>query len=173
MKNVFFIIISLFVIAVAAPAMADDVDRVSLGLGYYDINDDEGAADFRLEYRPGTPLFWELRPWIGAEVTSDGGAYGALGFLYDFHLGNNWLLIPNFGAGLYADGGGKELGHAIEFRSQIEVAYQFDNASRLGLAFGHISNAGIGDKNPGTEILNLYYHIPLNWVASGPGSSGY
>ncbi len=35
------------------------------------------------------------------------------------------------------------------------------NGSRLGLAFGHISNAGLDDDNPGTEILNLYYHIPV------------
>jgi hypothetical protein len=72
------------------------------------------------------------------------------------------VLTPSFGAGLYADGGGKELGHAVEFRSQIEIAYRFDNRARLGLAFSHISNASIGDKNPGVEVLNVYYSLPLD-----------
>ena len=154
----------------ATPAQADNVNRVSVGIGYYDILDDHDAADFRIEYRPGTPIIWELRPWLGAEVTSDGGVYGAGGFLYDFHMGNNWLLTPSIGAGLYADGGGKDLGNAIEFRSMLELGYQFDNASRVSAGFSHISNASIGDRNPGTEILSLYYHIPIQWVADGPGS---
>ena len=154
----------------AAPAQADNVNRVSIGLGYYDILDNHDAADFRIEYRPGTPIIWELRPWLGAEVTSDGGVYGAGGFLYDFHMGNNWLLTPSIGAGLYADGGGKDLGSTIEFRSMLELGYQFENASRVSAGFSHISNASIGDRNPGTEILSLYYHIPMQWVASGPGS---
>jgi hypothetical protein len=32
----------------------------------------------------------------------------------------------------------------------------------LSLAFGHISNASIGTDNPGVEILNLYYSLPLD-----------
>lgn len=151
-------------------AQADNIDRVSVGLGYYDVFDNEEAVDFRIEYRPGTPIIWELRPWLGAEVTSDGAVYGAAGFLYDFHLGNNWMLIPSLGAGLYADGDGKDLGSVIEFRSMLELGYQFDNASRASVGFSHISNAGIDNRNPGTEILSLYYHMPMNWIASGPGA---
>lgn len=158
----------------AIPAMADDVNRVSVGVGYYDIFDDHDAADFRIEYRPGAAIIWELRPWLGAEVTSDGGLYGGGGFLYDFHLGNNWILTPSLGAGLYADGGGKDLGNAVEFRSMLELGYQFENASRVSAGISHISNASLGDRNPGTEIMSVYYHIPVNWLASGPGSdSGY
>ena len=50
----------------------------------------------------------------------------------------------------------------VEFRSQVELGYQFENQSRLSLAFSHISNAELGDDNPGTEVLNLYYHLPLD-----------
>ena len=71
------------------------------------------------------------------------------------------MVTGSFGAGYYAEGGGTDLGHEIEFRSQIEVAYRFDDRSRLGLAFSHISNASIGDTNPGVEVLNDYYSIPL------------
>ena len=50
----------------------------------------------------------------------------------------------------------------MEFRSTIELGYRFDDRSRLSLAFGHLSNAGIGDSNPGTEVLTLYYHLPID-----------
>ncbi|MBO6784517.1 MAG: acyloxyacyl hydrolase, partial [Alphaproteobacteria bacterium] len=62
----------------------------------------------------------------------------------------------------YADGNGKDLGHTIEFRSQLEIGYRFDDRSRLSFAVSHISNASLGDSNPGTEIATIYYHIPIN-----------
>ncbi len=159
--------------ATPLPAHADDVNRMSVGVGYYDIFDNEDAADFRVEYRPGASILWELRPWLGIEVTSDSAVYGAAGFLYDFRLAPQWVLTPSIGAGLYANGNGKDLDSTIEFRSMLELGYEFQNASRLSAGISHISNASIGDNNPGTEILNVYYHIPINWIAQGPGSSSY
>ncbi|HID90986.1 TPA: hypothetical protein EYP44_03395, partial [Candidatus Bathyarchaeota archaeon] len=40
---------------------------------------------------------------------------------------------------------GKDLGGALEFRSGIEASYAFENDSRLGVAFNHISNASLYD----------------------------
>ncbi len=143
-------------------ARAEDPSFVSFGAGYYDINkQDNTAADFRLEYRHGEK-FWIFKPWIGVEGTSDGAVYGAAGVLVDIFFGTRVVVTPSFGAGYYEDGSGKDLGHEIEFRSQIEIAYRFDDRSRLGLAFSHISNASIGDENPGVEVLNVYYSLPLD-----------
>jgi lipid A 3-O-deacylase len=50
----------------------------------------------------------------------------------------------------------------IEFRSGFELAYRFDDHSRLGVAVHHLSNASIGADNPGTETALIYYSIPLN-----------
>ncbi len=37
------------------PALADNVDRISLSVGAYDLfHDDNQATDFRVEYRPGS-----------------------------------------------------------------------------------------------------------------------
>ena len=142
-------------------AGADDPAFVSLGLGYYDINQrTDQAIDFRLEYRHGEKL-WIFKPWVGIEGTSDGAVYGAAGILLDVFFGRRVVITGSFGAGYYAEGGGTDLGHEIEFRSQLEIAYRFDDRSRLGLAFSHISNASIADINPGVEILTLYYSIPL------------
>lgn len=149
----------------AAPALAQEAARdpalIAFGLGYYDINQrDDEAADFRLEYRSDLAL-WLIKPWAGLEATSDGALYGVAGLLADLPLGEHVVLTPGLGAGAYRDGGGKDLGAVVEFRSQIELAWRFADASRLGLAFSHISNASLGDDNPGAEILTLYYAIPV------------
>ena len=61
--------------------------------------------------------------------------------------------------GAFSKGNGKDLGHEIEFRSTLEISYQLKNKNRIGLSVGHLSNAGIGDINPGTEILSLSYQV--------------
>lgn len=147
----------------AAPAAhADGGDRLLLGLGYYDINDNEDALDARVEWRSGNDIVWGISPLAGVEATSDGAIYGLVGLYRDFPIAPQWYVTPSFSAGLYHDGGGKDLGHAVEFRSQLELGYEFQSTHRVSLGASHISNAGIGDSNPGTEIVNLYYHMPWN-----------
>ena len=73
---------------------------------------------------------------------------------------SNFIFTPSFGAGYYDDGKGKKLGNNIEFRTTLEISYEMKNKNRIGLSFSHISNANIGDKNPGVEIINLSYQIP-------------
>lgn len=144
----------------ATPALAQE-DLLSFGVGWYDILDNDGAADLRVEYRPDMKILWELKPWVGGEVTSDGSLWGGGGVLLDMNLSDNVYLTPSFGVGLYSQGGSDlDLGYPIEFRSQIEAGYKFTGGQRVGVAFGHISNASLDSRNPGTEILNVYYHIP-------------
>ena len=139
----------------------EDPALLSVGIGAFDVIQDKNQAlDFRLEYRHGGKL-WLFKPWVGVEATSDGGLYGAGGLLIDIDLGPNFVLTPSLGIGAFAEGDGKDLGHTVEFRSQIEAAYRFDDLSRLGIAFSHISNASLGDKNPGVEILTVYYSLPV------------
>ena len=82
--------------------------------------------------------------------------------LVDITFFDSVVLTGSFAPGLWSEGSGKDLGHVVEFRSQVELGYQFENQSRLSVAFSHLSNAGLDDDNPGTEVLNLYYHIPLD-----------
>ncbi len=140
----------------------DDPAFIGLGLGYFDgLQDDDTAVDFRLEYRH-DERWWIFKPWAGLEVTSDAAIYGMAGVLVDIYFGRRVVLTPSFGAGAYSKGDGKDLGSVIEFRSQIELAYRFNDRSRLALALSHISNASIGSDNPGTEVLTVYYHLPLD-----------
>lgn len=160
MKKLLPIVVAGLALTAATPALAQD-DLLSFGAGWYDIMDDETAADFRVEYRPDYKFFWEFKPWVGGEVTSDGSVWGGGGILIDAHVSDSIYVTPSFGIGLYSQGSSdKDLGFPVEFRSQIEGGYKFASGQRIGVSFGHISNASLDDQNPGTEILNVYYHIP-------------
>ena len=152
------------VAAGSAPARADDPAFVTLAGGWFDMNRQKAeAAEFRLEYRHDQKL-WVFKPFGGVMGTSDGASYYYAGILMDIYFGKRVVLTPSFAPGYYARGSGYNLGHPLEFRSQLELAYRFDDRSRLGVSFGHMSNASIGDKNPGTESLMLNYSIPLSSI---------
>lgn len=141
--------------------MADDPAFLSVGVGYYDIFDNDNAAELRIDYRSNLKFLF-VKPFAGAVVTSDGAFFPSAGLYSDFYFGRRIVISPSSAAGYYFKGDGKDLGHVFEIRSGIEVAYRFDNRARLGLLFYHISNAGLEDDHPGTEVLSLGYSIPLN-----------
>ncbi len=142
-------------------AADDDPDFLRLAIGRYDINDDREAIEFRAEYQSDIKL-WIFKPFGGVMATTDGAAYGYAGFLTDFYFGRRIVFTPSLAAGLYHNGDGKDLGHIVEFRSSVELAYRFDNRSRLGVSFYHLSNASLSEDNQGTEIISLNYSIPFN-----------
>ena len=150
-------------VATLGKAHADEPDFLTFGAGYYDLFDDQSAAEARFEYRfsEKNKLLW-FTPFVGLTATSDAATYGYAGIALDVFFGSRWVATPTFAAGIYGDGDGKDLGHAIEFRSGLELAYRFDDYSRLGLSFTHISNAGLGERNPGVESLVLFYSVPFD-----------
>ena len=144
-----------------SPVYADDPDFLAVSLGSYDYDDNEGAAEARLEYRSDRRL-WIFKPFSGLMLTGDSAVYGYGGVLVDVFFGRRIVLTPSFAGGLYHDGTGKDLGHAVEFRSQIEIAYRFAGRARLGVGLSHISNAGLADRNPGTNALMATYAVPFS-----------
>ena len=151
--------------ALAIPAKADDPEFVTLSGGFFDFNrkKDEGA-EFRLEYRSNKNL-WLFKPFAAAAVASNGMTFFGGGVLVDVFFGRRFVVTPSFAPTLwFGETDNLDLGHVIEFRSQLEIAYRFDDRSRLGLSVSHYSNASLGDKNPGTESFLLNYSIPFNTV---------
>ena len=150
------------------------------GLGIYDIKFDGSeknqATDFRYEYRSDKSLldigpeednFFFLKPFFGIEFTNDSASYFLTGIYIEDNLGDLFegdksklFFTPSFGAGIYDDGSGKKLGNDIQFRTSLELSYELKNKNRIGISFSHISNANLGDKNPGVEILSFSYQIP-------------
>ncbi|MBX2834162.1 MAG: acyloxyacyl hydrolase [Micavibrio sp.] len=142
--------------------------HLMLSLGYYDVLDDQDGLDIRAEYRPNSVVFIDnLRPFVGVEATAQGSLWAGGGLIYDLPFGTNqnWHFSPSFGAGLYTHGGDDlDLDYPIQFRTQLEVSYEFKDESRLGVSFSHMSNAGLGDHNPGTEVIGLQYSIPIDRI---------
>ena len=150
------------------------------GLGIYDIKFDGSeknqTTDFRYEYRSDRSLldigpkednFFFLKPFFGIEYTNDSASYFLTGIYFEDNLGelfegdkSKFYFTPSFGAGIYDDGSGKKLGNDLQFRTALEVSYELKNKNRIGISLSHISNANLGDKNPGVEILSFSYQIP-------------
>ena len=150
------------------------------GLGIYDIKFDGSeknqATDFRYEYRSDKSLldigpeednFFFLKPFFGVELTNDSASYFLTGIYFEDNVGellegneSKFYFTPSFGAGIYDDGSGKKLGNDLQFRTSLEVSYELKNKNRIGISLSHISNANLGDKNPGVEILSFSYHMP-------------
>ena len=59
------------------------------------------------------------------------------------------------------DGNEIKLGNRVQFRSGGDIYYRFKNNVRVGVGFYHISNAGLGEQNPGAEQAILKYQIPF------------
>ena len=150
------------------------------GLGIYDIKFDGSeknqATDFRYEYRSDKSLldigpeednFFFLKPFFGLEFTNDTASYFLTGIYFEDNVGellegneSKFYFTPSFGVGIYDDGSGKKLGNDLQFRTSLELTYELKNKNRIGISLSHISNANLGDKNPGVEILSFSYHIP-------------
>ena len=150
------------------------------GIGIYDIKFDGSetnqATDIRYELRsdnsildigPKEDNFFFLKPLFGFEYTNDSATYFLTGIYFEDNLGelfeakkNKYFFTPSFGAGFYDDGSGKKLGNDIQFRTSFELSFELENTNRIGISFSHISNANLGDKNPGVEVLSISYQIP-------------
>ena len=125
--------------------------------GIYDTaSEDDHPTELGLEYRfgaLGVPKV-ALRPAVGIAGTEDGNAWGYGGLRLDLALGR-WVVTPQFAVALYEDGDGKDLGGVLEFRSGLEVAYDFARGPTVGLLFYHLSNGDFYDFNPGSNSLVL------------------
>ena len=175
MFRIFFLILILFF---SNSALSKGTNVFSLGV--YDVKFDGSeknqTTDFRYEFRSDKPLleigpkednFFFLKPFFGIEYTNDSASYFLTGIYFEDNLGelfegnkSKYFFTPSFGAGIYDNGSGKNLGNDLQFRTALEVSYKLKNNNRIGISISHISNANLADKNPGVEILSFSYHIP-------------
>ena len=91
-----------------------------------------------------------LSPVTGGMITADNASYVYTGVQAQYKLGAI-NFTPSFTPGLYFEGDGKDLGHVIEFKSELQFSFNIFQNSELGLSYNHISNASLGDKNPGAN----------------------
>ena len=95
-----------------------------------------------------------LSPITGAMITADNASYFYTGVQAQYKVG--FLnLTPSFAPGYYNKGNGKDLGHALEFKSEIQLSLELPMESQFGLSYNHLSNASLGDKNPGANSYSF------------------
>jgi len=152
---------TLALLAAAPQAWADDPDLLTVGGGAYNVLRKAKEAELRVEYRFSYRFLYIIRPILGALVTNARSFYGYGGFRFDAEIGQHFVITPEAAFGYWSRGSGKDLGGPEEFKTGAEFAYRFNDNSRLGFLFDHISNAGIYKKNPGVESAMIMYSIPL------------
>ena len=91
-----------------------------------------------------------LSPITGAMITADNATYFYTGVQAQYKIGN-LNLTPSFTPGLYDQGNGKDLGHILEFKSEVQLSLDLPKESQFGFSYNHLSNTSLGEKNPGAN----------------------
>ena len=91
-----------------------------------------------------------LSPITGAMITADNASYFYTGVQANYKMGK-LNIVPSFTPGYYNKGNGKDLGHALEFKSEVQLSLDLPKESQFGFSYNHLSNASLGDKNPGAN----------------------
>ncbi|WP_415303909.1 acyloxyacyl hydrolase [Candidatus Pelagibacter sp. Uisw_090] len=117
-----------------------DIGKKSTLIGFQHQNEDLNRDTF----------LGNLSPITGALVTADSAAYVYTGVQAQYTLGKI-NFTPSFAPGLYSKGNGKDLGHVLEFKSELQISLDFFSSSQLGFSYNHLSNASLGTKNPGAN----------------------
>ena len=92
----------------------------------------------------------KISPITGFMMTADSATYLYTGVQAEYEIGK-LNLTPSFSPGYYTSGDGKDLGSPLEFKTEVQLSYNLLPGSKLGYSYNHVSNAGLGDKNPGAN----------------------
>jgi hypothetical protein len=142
------------------PAVAAEPTSLAFSGGVSNFNKSPTRIEVGFEFR--TPInVWGMAVAAGLTVNDDKSAWVFGGLRRDFSLGGPWIITPAFAIALYEQGDGKNLGGPLEFRSALEIGYEWPGRKRLAFAIYHLSNAGIYDHNPGMNSLILTFSLPL------------
>jgi hypothetical protein len=148
-------------------AMAQEVALGKLFLGTVDTFRDNQDSQYGFEYQFAEgKTQWDFKPFVGLLRTRGASHYAYAGFsrTSKFTSAPTGLAMTfSFGPGIYLHGGGEDtdLGHWFELRTSAGLLWLFDDQTRVGLHFSHLSNASIADTNPGTELISLTYELPF------------
>lgn len=155
----------LLLVATVATAPAAQPDTASTELvaryGMLGILDSEPADPLAgLEIR--LPQHWHgIHPYVSFNLTDDQIWFFGAGLIKHFTLSPLYRLTIGTGPFYYRNEPRRDLGLDLEFYSFAELTRELPRDQRLGLRIGHLSNAGLGRRNPGSETISLIYTRPL------------
>tara|TARA_B100000575_G_scaffold107514_1_gene85580 strand:- start:339 stop:854 length:516 start_codon:yes stop_codon:yes gene_type:complete len=147
-------VISITVLAEELPVNKDN-NKFNIYSGMFDFSDDGkrstliGFQHQNVDLNKDTFL-GNLSPITGFMITADNASYVYTGVQAQYSLGT-LNVIPSFTPGLYNQGDGKDLGHLLEFKSEVQLSLDLPKNTQFGFSYNHLSNASLGDKNPGAN----------------------
>ena len=135
--------------------------EISFYTGMFDFSDDgQRAVLFGAEHQNENlvrdSFLGSISPVTGFMITENNAAYGYTGIKAFYNLGQ-LNFTPSFTPGIYSQGDGKDLGHTIEFKSELQFSLDVFSNSELGFSYNHISNASLGEKNPGANSYTFNF----------------
>ena len=161
MINLKSFIISLFIIIFASSSIAEEKvsnnqnTEFSVYTGMFDFSDDGKRSTLigfqhQNENLNRDTFLGSLSPITGALITADSAAYVYTGVEAQYKIGS-LNFNPSFAPGLYHEGNGKDLGHVLEFKTELQISFDMSENSQFGFSYNHLSNASLGSKNPGAN----------------------
>ena len=163
MNNIIVKILTIFLILVgltksinAEELKPSDNHQFNFFSGVFDINADlKKSSELLGIQHSNEDLFRDtflgkLSPITGFMMTADSASYFYTGVQAEYKIGK-LNLTPSFSPGIYSMGDGKDLGSPLEFKSELQLSVDLLPGTKLGYSHSHLSNADLGDKNPGAD----------------------
>ena len=135
--------------------LKDQYTELSVYTGMFDFSDDKKRSTLvgvqhQNENLNRNIFLGNVSPITGAMNTSDNATYFYTGVQAHYKIGS-LNLTPSFAPGYYDSGNGKDLGHELEFKSEVQLSLELPKDSQFGFSYNHLSNASLGKKNPGAN----------------------
>ena len=159
-KKLYFVFVLFLIIPCSAISEEkvnnkNSAKEISIYSGMFDFSDDGKKSTLigfqhQNENLNRDTFLGNISPITGAMITADNATYFYTGVQAQYKIGV-LNFTPSFTPGYYKEGDGKDLGHALEFKSEIQLSLELPKDSQLGFSYNHLSNASLGDKNPGAN----------------------
>ncbi len=162
MKNYLKIILVLFsTFMFVEKSFGEQIQKINSGhkyniyTGMFDFSDDGKKSQIIGVQHLNDNLFRDsfigtIKPVTGFMLTADSASYLYTGIQAEYNIGK-LNLTPSFTPGIYHEGDGKDLGHLLEFKSELQLSLDLSPSTEFGFSYNHLSNASLGDKNPGAN----------------------
>lgn len=135
----------------------------TFAIGAFDrVDKIKQTLDFEYQRQWGHYILWRFKPLVGVALTGRRSLYAFGGLSLNIHFDKHIIVVPSETLTTYFHGGGKRLGSVVNFRSGLNIEWEFNDGVRIGLGFHHMSHWFLfNNYNPGTEVLNFDLTIPV------------
>ena len=149
-KKLKIIIYFIFSFLLISPSISDENlndNEINFYSGMFDFSDDgQRALLFGLQHQNENlireSVLGEISPVTGFFLTENQAAYLYTGIQAHYNLGD-LDFTPSFTPGLYHEGDGKDLGHVIEFKTEVQFSINTSADTKFGFSYNHVSNLSL------------------------------